>query len=150
MSPASAPVYKDIDFRKHPEAYRIGRGEQGVLTAEPYKSELLGLWRFRTPDVAEQSARALYKCYTAYRQANDFVGMDMARKFIQMGVTRARRYANHAAGRKYNEDKSVRPGHSDALKAQCAGIFHHYLLMIREDPVYQNQKTEHRKRQSRG
>lgn len=31
----------------------------------------------------------------------DFVGADMSRKFIQMGMTRARRYANHKGGRKY-------------------------------------------------
>lgn len=28
--------------------------------------------------------------------------MDMARKFIQMGMTRAKRYANHKGGRKYD------------------------------------------------
>lgn len=31
----------------------------------------------------------------------DFVGADMTRKYIQMGMTRARRYANHKGGRKY-------------------------------------------------
>ena len=36
MKPASAPFdysldFKTIDFRKRPELYRIGRGEQGVL-----------------------------------------------------------------------------------------------------------------------
>jgi hypothetical protein len=30
--------------------------------------------------------------------------MDMARKFLQMGMTRAKRYANHAGGRKYDKD----------------------------------------------
>lgn len=29
--------------------------------------------------------------------------MDMARKFLQMGMTRAKRYANHAGGRKYDK-----------------------------------------------
>lgn len=33
--------FKAIDFRQHPERYRIGRGEQGVLLVEPYKSEIL-------------------------------------------------------------------------------------------------------------
>jgi hypothetical protein len=26
----------DIDYRAHPELYAIGRGEQGVLTVQPY------------------------------------------------------------------------------------------------------------------
>ena len=44
--------YRCIDFRKHPEKYDIGRGEQGVVLAEPYKSELLPHWRFATPEKA--------------------------------------------------------------------------------------------------
>jgi Domain of unknown function (DUF4385) len=32
-----------VDLREHPEAYRIGRGEQCVFHAEPYKSELFPL-----------------------------------------------------------------------------------------------------------
>lgn len=35
----------------------VGRGEQGVLTAEPYKSELLPLWRFSTPVIARRAAK---------------------------------------------------------------------------------------------
>jgi hypothetical protein len=30
--------FKRIDFRKQPELYRVGKGEQGVLLVEPYKS----------------------------------------------------------------------------------------------------------------
>ncbi len=30
-----------LDFRQRPELYRVGRGEQGVLLVQPYKSELL-------------------------------------------------------------------------------------------------------------
>jgi hypothetical protein len=30
------------------------------------------------------------------------LGMDMSRKFLQMGFTRSRRYANHRSGRKYS------------------------------------------------
>lgn len=30
--------------------------------------------------------------------------MDMARKFLQMGMTRAKRYANHKGGRKYDKE----------------------------------------------
>src|SRR5687768_11730072 len=96
-----ASLPKDTDFRARPDLYRVGRGEQGVLMVEPYKSELLPHWRFTTPAIAKRSAAALLKQFRAYAEAGDFVGMDMARKFIQMGYTRARRYANHAGGRKY-------------------------------------------------
>ena len=72
----------------------VGVGEQGVLLVRPYRDELLPLWRFRTPALAQASAAALVEKFHEYRRGGDFVGMDMARKFIQMGVTRARRYAN--------------------------------------------------------
>ncbi|KAI9679287.1 MAG: hypothetical protein M1817_005307 [Caeruleum heppii] len=85
-------------------SYRIGRGEQGVLTFEPYKSQLLPLWRFKTVEIARKSSRDLRQKFDEYDIAGDFVGMDMARKFLQMGMTRAKRYANHAGGRKYAKD----------------------------------------------
>ena len=31
---------------------------------------------------------------------NNFIGADMARKFLQMGYGRSRRYANHKSGKK--------------------------------------------------
>jgi hypothetical protein len=81
--------------------YRIARGEQGVLTYEPYKSYLLPHWRFRTPPIARSSSSALYQKFLEFYDRGDFVGMDMSRKFIQMGMTRAKRYANYKGGRKY-------------------------------------------------
>ncbi|MBA2749565.1 MAG: DUF4385 family protein, partial [Tatlockia sp.] len=30
--------FKTIDFRDRPDLYRVGKGEQGVLLVEPYKS----------------------------------------------------------------------------------------------------------------
>ena len=71
---------------------------------EPYKSELLPLWSFKTEAAAEESVSALEERYTDYREAADFVGMDMARKYLQMGFTRAMRYAKYPGGRKYDED----------------------------------------------
>ena len=44
--------YYDTDFRKNPQKYRIGHGEYGVLTDEPYKSEILLHWRFKSPEIA--------------------------------------------------------------------------------------------------
>jgi Domain of unknown function (DUF4385) len=44
--------FGSLDFRRHPELYRIGCREQGVLLVEPYKSEILPYWRFKTPAIA--------------------------------------------------------------------------------------------------
>ena len=76
--------FETTDFRKEPEKYRVGRGEQGVLLVEPYKGEILPHWRFKTPEIAKESSEKIYQMYLDYKAAGDFVGMDMARKFIQM------------------------------------------------------------------
>ena len=94
----STPAVHSHELRM---SYRIARGEQGVLTFEPYKSLLLPHWRFRTEPVAQTSSASLRAAFDHYVAAGDFVGADMARKFVQMGMTRAKRYANHKGGRKY-------------------------------------------------
>jgi hypothetical protein len=138
--------FDQIDFRQQPELYRVGRGEQGVLLVEPYKSEILPHWRFRTPEIARQSADEIYQLYLRYKAANDFVGMDMARKFLQMGYTRARRYANHQGGRKYDENREELPRQNDPIKAEAAEIFRAKWRQVRDDPDYLAAKKYHQLR----
>lgn len=133
-----ADRYRGVDFREHPERYRVGRGEQGVLIAEPYKSELLPLWRFKTPAIARASSRALWRAFVGYRDAGDGVGMDMARKFLQMGFTRSRRYANRRSGRKY----SGRGAPPDQTKAASAAIFYTVWQRAERDRVYRAWRAE--------
>ena len=139
--------YATINFREHPELYRVGRGEQGVLLVEPYKSELLPHWRFRTPPIALESSQTIYEMFLAYKAAGDFVGMDMARKFLQMGYTRSRRYANHRSGRKYDPATGeILPQEADwqtNAKAESARIFSAYSTKVNADPDYQHAKQRH-------
>ena len=136
--------FATTDFRAHPERYRVGKGEQGVLLVEPYKSELLPLWRFRTPEIARESSGKLWAMFEAYKAHGDFVGMDMTRKFLQMGWTRARRYANHKGGRKWNADRTeVLPYTSDPIKAEAAAIFYAVYVRAREDPDYVRLRAVH-------
>lgn len=44
----------------------MGRGEQGVLICQPYKDELAPLWRFKTPDEAEESSAAIAAKFKDY------------------------------------------------------------------------------------
>ena len=141
--------YRNIDFRAHPDKYRIGRGEQGVLIAEPYKSEILPHWRFKTPEIAKQSAIKIYAMFIEYGKIDDFVGMDMARKFLQMGFTRARRYANHKSGRKYSSSGTVlhqEEDWKDSEKAQSAQIFFGYYSKAKDNVTYLVLKEIHKKR----
>jgi len=60
------PWKPTVDYRKHPDEYRIGKGEQGVLICEPYKSELIPHWRFKTPGLATQSSEIIYDIFENY------------------------------------------------------------------------------------
>lgn len=137
--------FKTIDFRQHPELYRIGKGEQGVLMVEPYKGEILPYWKFKTPEIARQSAEKIYSLFLDYKTQGDFVGMDMARKFLQMGYTRSRRYANHKSGRKYEAgSKIVLPREEDPIKAESAKIFYEKWQQAKTDPEYLRLADRHR------
>ncbi|MEZ0540900.1 DUF4385 domain-containing protein [Fibrella arboris] len=150
------PDYYGIDFREHPEKYRVSVGEMGVLTAMPYKAEILPFWRFKDPDAARESSEKIYQLFLDYKANHDFIGMDMARKFLQMGYTRSRRYANHKGGKKYDgpvpADKKGQSGahgraqlprsEEDPVKAASARIFYAKYLEAREDPEYKRQKKE--------
>ncbi|WP_083837143.1 DUF4385 family protein [Rickettsia montanensis] len=93
-----------MESRKCPESYRVGKGEQGVCICQPYKNEILPYWKFKTPEVAKESSEKIYEIFLKYLEDNDFVGADMARKYLQMGFTRSRRYANYKDGKKYNKE----------------------------------------------
>jgi len=141
-----ADSYRNVDFRKYPEKYKIGRGEQGVLIAEPYKSEILPYWKFATPEAAEKSAQKIYMLFLEYAEQDDFVGMDMARKFLQMGFTRSRRYANHPSGKKYtNNHKLIKqdPGWKNSDKAKSAEIFYTKYIQAKNSQKYLKLKDIH-------
>jgi len=138
--------YASLDLRAQPDLYRVGVGEQGVLLVEPYKSEILPAWKFKTPADATKSAREITRLFRNYRRSEDFVGMDMARKFLQMGYTRARRYANHAGGRKYAKNGDVLPLTNDPVKAASAEIFKAAWAKAERDPVYARLKRAWKER----
>jgi Domain of unknown function (DUF4385) len=162
ITPSKSDSSSSIDHRLHPELYRIRSGEEGVFQVEPYKSELLPLWRFQTPHLARISSQAILALYDKYKLARDFVGMDMARKYLQMGWTRARRYANHKSGRKYDGPvplehrgesgawgRSLLPLEPDDEKARAAAVFFEAYHRVLDDPFYQLLRSRHLERYGR-
>ena len=132
--------FKNLDFtnKEVRKLYRIGRGEQGVLLVRPYTDDICQFWKFKTPKIAVKSAEHIYKMYADYRVLKDFIGMDMCRKFLEMGFTRARRYANHKNGKKYKDGK-ILPQEKDwatSEKAKSATIFKRYRDLVTTDKVY--------------
>ena len=155
--------FDNLNFRQRPDLYRIGRGEQGVLLVEPYKSEILPHWRFKNPEIATESSEKIYQLFLDYLDRDDFVGADMARKFLQMGYTRSRRYANHKSGKKYRtnpqkaktetEEKKARkeilPLEIDPVKAKSAAIFKAKWQKAKENQTYQQLLEQHKEKYER-
>jgi hypothetical protein len=83
--------------------------------------------------------------------------MDLARKYLQMGFTRARRYANHSSGRKYvardvgkpRRGRAQLPTAPDGLKAAAAEIFYAAWQRAERDRTYaawrERQRTKARR-----
>ena len=156
--------FKTIDFRQHPELYRVGKGEQGVLLVEPYKSEILPHWRFKTPEIARESSQKIYQIFLEYLEKDDFVGADMARKFLQMGHTRSRRYANHKSGRKYKSNpqkasskeasnqarQDILPNELDPVKAESAAIFKEKWMQAKTNEKYLQLLAKHKQMYQQG
>ncbi len=156
------PEY-DVDFREHPEQYEIGRGEEGAFKVEPYKSELLPLWGYADRRAADESGEAIYGKFREYREAGDLPGMDMARKYLQMGYTRSMRYARYPGGQKYDESEAQGasnasgeaasdgeerdPEHwADHDKREAALVYEVWWGLVEDDEEYQRAKAEHRER----
>ena len=142
--------YKSLDFTDEEtrQLYRIGRGEQGVLLVRPYTNLICAHWRFKTPNEAMISSTKIYEMYETYLNERDFIGMDMCRKFLEMGFTRARRYANHNSGRKYKEGtKEVlpqEPDHATSKYAQSAGIFKKVRDVVAKSETYVSMRKQWR------
>ena len=133
--------YKQLDFtdKKVRKLYRKGRGEQGVLLVRPYTNDICKYWRFKTLKEAEVSSQKIFDMYLDYRIQKDFIGMDMCRKFLEMGFTRARRYANHKDGNKYDSNGKVKPQEKDwatSEKAKSARRFKEFRDLVTKDEFY--------------
>ena len=143
--------YKKLDFTDEEtrKLYRIGRGEQGVLLVRPYTNDICNHWKFRTPEIAVESSNHIYGMYLDYRDQKDFIGMDMCRKFLEMGFTRARRYANHNTGRKYKKGtRNILPqekDHATSKYAQSATIFKKVRDLVAKNEIYVRMRKEWRK-----
>ncbi|KAB7733174.1 DUF4385 family protein [Rudanella paleaurantiibacter] len=145
--------YRNLDLRQQPHLYRVGKGEMGVLLVRPYKDEILPHWRFKTPEIARESSEKIYSLFLDYKAKGDFVGMDMARKFLQMGMTRSLRYYHHKSGQKYigpvPDDKKGQSGahgreqapeDRDYSKWESAQIFREKYLQVLADEEYVKQR----------
>lgn len=65
---------RDIDYRAHPELYKILRGEMNVFKTQPYSDELKVLWRFKDEATARRSSAQLYERFEGFRSVRILAG----------------------------------------------------------------------------
>jgi len=143
--------FENTNFREEPEKYKIGRGQFGVLMYQPYKSEILPHWRYKNKDAAEKSAHKIFGLFVKYIEDNDFVGADMAKKYLHMGFTRPMRYAKYPGGNKYDDDGNEVQAHGpdttgewyDKDKREAAIVFRKAWKSARENSTYKSLKAKH-------
>ena len=113
----------NVDYRANPEPTASARANRASWICEPYKGELVPL--------AVQDAGGRHGEQQGDQQgvpgvpaAEGSFGRRLARKFLQIGLTRARRYTNYKGGRKYDpKDKhQLETGTGDPQKAASAHL----------------------------
>lgn len=141
-----------LDYSEHPEEYVIGRGQFGVLKYEPFKSEMLQFWRYADEAAAREAAPQIYERFKQYAEEGNLPGADMAKKFLNMGFTRAMRYAKYPGGTKYDDDGNELQAHgpdttgewADPDKRAAACVYKDYWDRARNNERYQKLKELHR------
>ncbi len=150
------PTYINFDksqFKQELQYYNL-KGEIGVLSYS-FSKILSQLWRFKTPELAEISAKDIYGMFLTLinlsnqTQSKDyqfhlFMKADLCRKFLQMGYTRSMRYYHHKSGRKWekiNNQWSILPFDYDHEKKQSALIFKKYWDFAKNNEIYVNIKA---------
>jgi hypothetical protein len=125
-------------------SYKIGYTKVGVINFEPYKSNLLPLWRFHNAEAATKSCQNLWEIFLDYDERGDFVGMDMTRNIMQMGIIRARRYVNYKGGREYDDEGNILPKsecHEGKKEMEMAvRLFQRHLALAETHPGYNAKK----------
>lgn len=123
---------KNINYKDNPECYIYLHTEEGVLIVEPYMSEILPFWRFKTPEEAKESSNKIYTLFLNYIKKKDMIGADMARKYIQMGITRSRRYYNWKGGNKKTNEKFT----GEKSKLESSKLFEEKLHLVKNNSDY--------------
>jgi len=148
--------YDEVDFdknyRKCPEKYVVSRGQFGVLKYQPYKDEILPLWRYKNEAVASVSSSRIRRLFYHYLDNDEFVGADMAKKYLHMGFTRPMRYAKYPGGKKYDGNGNEIQAHGpdttgewyDSDKRDAAVVFKKAWDEARNNARYNKLKELHK------
>jgi len=78
----------DINYKEYPLKYVVTNDCGGMYICEPYKDDLLQSWKFSTTSAARKSAELIKGMFFKYLACEDFVGADLAKKYLRAGHIR--------------------------------------------------------------
>ncbi len=118
-----------------------------VFNVEPYASELLPYLHFSNERSARYAAQELYDGFMRYREQEDVVGMDMARKFLEIGWLRTRHHVSQVNHLLHSDSPLAHlPGRRALAMADASKTFHRLLQQARNDPMYRRLIEQRRTR----
>ena len=135
--PTNDILHRDTNYEAHPERYPLDMDDEQALDVAPYASRIVPFWRYRSTAEASTSAAQLYELYTRYKEANDFVGMDVVRRLLRLGLKYARNLA---------PDPALPP--NAPLQPTPAAIFSKTFRMVDNDPDFASMRQTHAERHS--
>jgi len=77
------------NYRDKPLVYAVTDDCGGMYICEPYKTEILKVWKFTSIDRAKKSSKDILSMFRFYIKNRDFIGADMTRKYLQAGSIRS-------------------------------------------------------------
>ncbi len=79
----------NINYKDDPLVYAVTDDCGGMYICEPYKTEILKVWKFTSIEGAKKSSKDILEMFKLYVKNCDFIGADMARKYLQAGSKRS-------------------------------------------------------------
>ena len=136
------PAYSEkIDYKKNPEEYSVSKGVSGVFSVSPYKDQIIKHFTFKNIEQSKASAEKIYNMFEEYRDKKDFVGMDMARKFLELGYLQSLRFSKFSGGKKYTKSGNLkRSSYKEKEKLEISNVYKSYLDKANSDKVYKSLK----------
>lgn len=113
----------NINYQENRLLYPYTLGFDGMYTCNPYKDKFLKIWKFTSKSSARESAKNIYDEFLIHLNNEDFIGCDMARKYLQAGYQK------------------------EVIKKECRVFFENFYFKLTKDIRYQKLKEDFLKEQ---
>lgn len=136
-----------INVKEHPELYIVDNNLKGIYSFEPYKSELLPLFKYKSVKGAKRSIDKLKYRFNKYLENQDFIGCNLTLKYLKAGYIFSQRYSRYENGRRYEDGEEKEPlkiKDRDKEKMEITRMYKKVWEEVRSSEDYKKLKKEFR------